>query len=287
MGNFDGVHLGHQAVIGAALAAARAAGAPALAVTFEPHPRRLFQPGLPPFRLTPPRAKLELLSDLGLDAALVLRFDKRLAAEEADHFVERILVSALAARYVVIGHDFNFGRGRGGSPATLAAAGRRLDFAVTAVPAQSSADGETYSSTSIRAHLQAGEPRRAAALLGRPWRIAGPVRHGDKRGRTIGFPTANLALGTYLRPMAGVYAVRATIGGRQVDGVANIGNRPTVDGQDFRLEAHLFDFAEDIYGLRLGVDLIAFLRPEMRFPGLDALTAQIARDVEAARQALA
>ena len=285
IGNFDGVHLGHQTVIDAARRTASAASAPFAIMTFEPHPRRLFRPADPPFRLTPLRAKLERFAASDADLALVLRFDKRFAAQPAPHFIEAILANALAARHVVIGHNFCFGQGRAGNAALLEAAGR---FGVTVVPAQVGPDGLPVSSTRIRDHLQAGAPQQAAQLLGRPFSISGHVRGGDRRGRLLGFPTANLALADYLRPRLGVYAVRARLpDGAPIDGVANLGERPTVDGKDVRLEVHLFDFAGDIYGRRLEVELIDFVRPEQRFAGLDALKAQIAADCATARAQLA
>jgi riboflavin kinase/FMN adenylyltransferase len=291
LGNFDGIHLGHQAVIGAAGATARRLGAPLGMLTFEPHPRSVFRPGEPPFRLTPFRVKCRLLEGLGLELLFTLHFDMGFAAKTADEFIREVLVDGLAVRHVAVGYDFVFGHKRQGTAALLAERGRELGFGVTVIaPAQGPA-GEVYSSTRIREHLMRGEPRLAAALLGHPWEIEGRVEPGDRRGRTIGFPTANVALGDYLRPAAGVYAVRAGIeraGGTEWrPGVANLGTRPTVGGTDLRLEAHLFDFDGDLYGRHLRVALVEHLRPERKFAGLDELKAQIAEDARRAREILA
>jgi len=291
IGNFDGVHLGHQTVIAEARARARAAGAPFAVLTFEPHPRAVFQPGTAPFRLTPFRVKARLLETLGVELLVAQRFDLAFAQKSAEAFVEDILVAGLGVRLVVIGYDFVFGNRRRGTAAVLRDLGAKLGFGVSVVDPVASASGALYASTAIREHLVAGRLAAAAALLGRNWEIDGRVRLGDRLGRTIGFPTANLALRDYLRPAAGVYAVRCGVveGGRTrwYDGAANLGWRPTVGGRDLRLEAHLFDFAGDLYGKRLRVAFIAHLRPEQRFAGLDALKAQIAEDCRAARALLA
>jgi riboflavin kinase / FMN adenylyltransferase len=291
IGNFDGVHLGHQRVIDTAGRIARAAGAPHALLTFEPHPRRVLRPDDPPFRLTPFRAKSRRIEALGVELLFTLHFDLDFARRSAEDFVERVLRDGLGARHVVVGYDFVFGHQRRGTPALLAERGAALGFGVTIVDPVAEPDGAVYSSTHIREHLVLGRPRAAAALLGRFWEIEGRVERGDERGRTIGFPTANLLLDDYLRPAAGVYAVRAGIeeGGRTRwhDGVANLGMRPTFGGSDLRLEAHLFDFAGDLYGRHLRVALIEHLRPERKFPGIDALKAQIADDARRAREILA
>ncbi|HVA14947.1 MAG TPA: bifunctional riboflavin kinase/FAD synthetase [Stellaceae bacterium] len=288
-GNFDGVHLGHQAVLAETKALARAAAAPFAVLTFEPHPRAVFQPGAPPFRLTPFRPKALVLESLGVDLLFTLHFDRDFAQKSAEEFVAETLVAGLGAKTVVVGYDFVFGHKRRGTPELLKAEGAKHGFGV-AVVAPVAAAGVVYSSTQIREHLVAGRPREAAALLGRPWEIDGRVETGDKLGRTIGFPTANLDLADYLRPAAGVYAVRAGVEDgaetRWFDGAANLGWRPTVGGKDLRLETHLFDFAGDLYGKHLRVALIERLRPEQRFDGLDALKAQIAADCAQARQIL-
>jgi riboflavin kinase/FMN adenylyltransferase len=287
IGNFDGVHPGHRAVITAARTAARVAGRPLAVLTFEPHPRRLFRPDAPPFRLTPLRAKLDQLAGLGVDLVVAQRFNRAFAASEPDAFVRRLLVEGLAAHHVAVGHDFCYGRARGGDVASLVESGRRLGFAVAVVDAVADADGRPYASTRVREALAQGDMAQAAAALGRPFAIEGRVRVGARLGRTIGFPTANIALGPWFRPRLGVYAVRvAGVSERSLAGVANIGRRPSVDGADERLEAHLFDFDGDLYGRRLSVELHLHLRDERRFDGLAALTAQIARDAADARRAL-
>lgn len=291
LGNFDGVHRGHRAVIEQAQAAARALGVPAGVVTFEPHPRSLFRPNDPPFRLTPLRIKARLVEGMGLDFLVALHFDRPFSQLSADTFVRQVLVEGLGVRHVVAGHDFVFGHDRGGDIGFLREAGGWHGFKVTEVHPVTAADGTIYSSTRVRQHLQAGDVAAAQAILGHPWEIESRVEHGDKRGRTIGFPTANLLLGDTLRARFGVYAVEAGVdqGGSTVwhKGVANLGSRPTVNGTDERLEVHLFDFADDLYGKHLRVRLLHFLRGEQKFAGLDALKAQIAQDSEQARQLLA
>jgi len=291
VGNFDGVHRGHQAVIAAAKAKAAALGAPFAVLTFEPHPRRIFQPGAPPFRLTPFRAKSRALETLGVDLLFTLHFDLAFAQKSAEEFVSAILVEGLGVRAVVIGYDFVFGHRRRGNADLLRAEGQKQGFDVDVVAPVAGASGVVYSSTQIREHLSAGRTREAAALLGRAWEIDGRVEEGDRLGRTIGFPTANLSLDDYLRPAAGVYAVRAGIDDgaktRWFGGAANLGWRPTVGGKDLRLETHLFDFDGDLYGKHLRVAFIEHLRPEQRFDGLGALKAQIAADCVKARAVLA
>jgi riboflavin kinase/FMN adenylyltransferase len=290
-GNFDGVHLGHQAVLAEAKALAKAAGAPFAVLTFEPHPRAVFQPGAPPFRLTPFRPKSLMLESLGVDLLFTLHFDQSFAQKSAEDFVAEVLVAGLGAKSVVIGYDFVFGHRRRGTAVLLKAEGARHGFGVHVVSPVAASGGAVYSSTKIREHLIAGRPREAAQSLGRPWEIDGRVETGDKLGRTIGFPTANLDLADYLRPAAGVYAVRAGVEeGSEVrwyDGAANLGWRPTVNGKDLRFETNLFDFSGDLYGKHLRVALIEHLRPEQRFDGLDALKAQIAADCDKARKILA
>jgi riboflavin kinase/FMN adenylyltransferase len=287
LGNFDGVHLGHQAVIGQALALARRKGIPAGVMTFEPHPRSVFIPDQPPFRLTPFRIKARLIEALEVDFLLMQHFDKAFAAHSAEDFIDEVLIKGLGVRAVVVGYDFCFGKGRLGSVEMLRG---RSEFETVLVDAQTGPDGQTYSSNLIRQSLLEGKPDRAAGLLGRPWEIEGRVETGDQRGRTIGFPTANLHLGDYMRPAIGVYAVRAGIdqgtGTVWHDGVANLGRRPTFDKQDVILEAHLFDFDGDLYGRHLRVALAGYIRSERKFDGLPALKAQIAEDCETARAIL-
>jgi riboflavin kinase / FMN adenylyltransferase len=291
IGNFDGVHLGHQAVIETAVQKARALDVPAAVLTFEPHPRMLFKPDSEPFRLTPLRPKAHAIEALGVDILVVLAFDQALSQKSAEDFVDDVLMIGMAASHVVVGADFVFGHDRRGTVDRLIQMGGRARFAVTALAPVGGPDGTIYSSTAVRQALKAGEPRRAAALLGRAWEIEGRVEHGDERGRQLGFPTANIALGDYLRPAFGVYAVEAGIdlgaATQWHSGVANLGRRPTVAGQIERLEVHLFDFDADLYGRHLRVRLIEFLRPEKKFDGLDALRAQIAQDSARAREILA
>ena len=294
MGNFDGLHLGHVALIRAAIERARAAGVPAAVLTFEPHPRSVFMPGCEPYRLTPFRVKEREVARLGVDYLFIQHFDAAFARQSAESFIDDLLTGALGAAHVVVGHDCTFGNRRRGTPDMLREVGAARGFGVTVIEPVRGGDATVYSSTHIRELLKAGKPREAAAQLGRFWEIDGRVARGDQRGRTIGFPTANIGLGEYLRPALGVYAVRVTgdgpddpLGGRSVDGVANLGLRPTVGGLEPRLEAHLFDIDRDLYGRHLRVALIDFIRPERKFAGLDELKAQIAADALRARELLA
>jgi riboflavin kinase/FMN adenylyltransferase len=298
MGNFDGLHRGHAALIGRARDRAHAAGLPAAVLTFEPHPRSVFMPGGEPFRLTPFRVKEREVARLGVDLLFVQHFDAAFARKSAQSFVEEVLLGAVGVTHIVVGHDCTFGNRRRGTPELLREAGTEHGFGVTVVEPVRGPDAAVYSSTHIRELLRAGKPREAAAQLGRSWEIDGRVMVGDRRGRTIGFPTVNLALGEHLRPAFGVYAVRVSgdgaddpfagrAAGRVIDGVANIGLRPTVGTPEPRLEANLFDIDADLYGRHLRVSLIDFIRPERKFAGLDALQAQIAEDAARARTILA
>ncbi|TDI55210.1 MAG: bifunctional riboflavin kinase/FAD synthetase [Alphaproteobacteria bacterium] len=291
IGNFDGLHLGHQTVIAAATDLAGATGVAAAIITFEPHPYAVFHAGTAPFRLTPFRIKMPLLDGLGLDIAFVLPFDAALHRKAAADFVADVLVAGLGISHLVIGEDFVFGRDRGGNSALLATLARHHGFGLSSVPKVSDGDGHPYSSTKVRQYLGAGQPHLAAAQLGRAWEVEGRVESGERRGRTIGFPTANIALGDFLVPAHGVYAVRAgVVIGEAIewhDGVANVGRRPTVGGAGILLEVHLFDFDGDLYGSYLRVALIDHLRAEKKFDGIDALRAQIVRDAEQARAVLA
>jgi riboflavin kinase/FMN adenylyltransferase len=290
LGNFDGVHRGHQAVIGRAQAKARELGTNSAVLTFEPHPREFFKPDQPSFRLTPLRIKVRQLEAMGIDNLFVLPFGSRLAQMSAEAFVIEVLIEGLAAQHVVVGYDFVFGRARRGNAALLADLGQMHGLGVTSVEAAASDGGEVFSSTKVREHLTSGRPMAATALLGRPWEIEGRVEQGDRRGRQLGFPTANIAIGDYLEPMLGVYAVKAGIdmgaATRWYDGVANLGRRPTVGGTRVQLEVHLFDMAADLYGRHLRVAFIDFLRPEKKFAGLPELKAQIAADSARAREIL-
>lgn len=295
IGNFDGVHRGHQLLLADARRQAGLLGAPLAVLTFEPHPRSVFLPDQPPFRLTSLRAKAHALQEAGVDDLFVLHFDRAFSLKTAEGFVHEILVGDLAARHVVVGWDFCFGHKRAGNAALLKSMGAQHGFGVTSVDPVMTGDGEVYSSSIIRHHLREGRPAKAAELLGRPWEIEGRVERGDQRGRTLGFSTANLSLGDYLRPAVGVYAVRAARDPgvehhretRWLPGVANFGRRPTVAGEALRLEVHLFDFAADLYGETLRVRFVDFLRPEKKFDGLAALQAQIALDCGRAREILA
>lgn len=299
IGNFDGIHLGHCAVIGEAVAIAKRLKAPAAVLSFEPHPRRFFQPAAAPFLLTRLQTKARLIAALGVDLLYLQRFDRILAGCTAEDFVQRYLHGQLAIRHAVVGYHFVFGKGRKGTPELLRDRAAGLGIGVTVVEAvtapESGSHGDSppivYSSTLIREHLAAGEPAAAALLLGRPFEVEGRVRAGDRRGRLLGFPTANLALGNLVRPAFGVYAVRVGLPRGEdwawVDGVANLGLRPTIGGATPLLEAHLFDISADLYGQRLRVQLLSYLRPERKFSGLDALKAQIAEDAAAARRFLA
>ena len=290
LGNFDGVHLGHQAVICQAAEIAHSKKAPLAVLTFEPHPRAFIRPQDPPFRLTPFRIKTRHLQALGVDFIFELAFDANMMARSAENFVTDILVQGLHVAHVVVGYDFCFGKGRSGNAALLTEFGGRHGFGVTSVAAARRHEGAAYSSTLVREQLQAGDPKSAAGTLGRPWEIEGRVEHGDARGRQLGFPTANIAIGDYLEPKLGVYAVMAVDDNDTtqswIKGVANLGRRPTVGGTRVQLEVHLFDFTGDLYGKHLRVALIDFIRPEMKFSGLDALKAQIAADSQAARKIL-
>ncbi len=287
LGNFDGFHLGHQAVVGRAVARARAEGRPALVATFDPHPVRFFSPDAPPFRLTTLDQRARLFAAAGADAMVVFRFDAALAALSAEAFIAERLAGLLGAAGVVTGEDFTFGRGRGGNVDLLRTLGPAHGIAAEAVAPVMLGD-EPVSSSRIRAALQAGDCAAAARLLTRPFAIAGEVRHGAKLGRTIGYPTANLDLGSYLRPAYGIYAVRGRLpGGRIVGGAANLGIRPSFDPPVELLEPYFFDFSGDLYGQTIEVELIAYLRPEARFDTLDALVAQMDRDCAAARAILA
>lgn len=289
IGNFDGVHLGHRAVIGEAGRIAKDQDIAWAVLSFEPHPRSLFSPDGAPFRLTPFRSKARYIGEQGVDNLIVLHFDEEFTNLSADDFISRVLVEALGARHVVSGYDFVFGHKRTGNCELLLHRGQQEGFDFTCVSAVD--DGQTvYSSTAVRECLRDGNPRGAAHLLGRNFEIEGRVEHGDQRGRTIGFATANLHLGEYLRPAHGVYAIRAGVEEagqtRWYDGVANYGSRPTFDNKDTILEAHLFDFDGDLYGQHLRVDLIDFLRQEKKFDGVDDLKAQIAIDCDKARRIL-
>lgn len=287
LGNFDGFHLGHQAVVGRAVERARAEGRPALVATFDPHPVHHFRPDTAPFRLTTLDQRERLFAEAGADAMIVFQFDTALAALSAVEFVGDRLLDTIGIGGVVTGEDFTFGKAKSGTVAVLADLGRKNGFSVDTVgPVM--LDGEPVSSSRIRALLEAGDPRGAARLLTRPFAVAGTVQHGDKLGRTIGYPTANLDMGSYLRPAYGIYAVRGRLpDGRVLDGAANLGIRPSFDPPKELLEPFFFDFSENLYGQAIEVALIEYLRPEAKFDTLDALTAQMEQDCARAKVILA
>lgn len=288
IGNFDGVHRGHRRLIAETVAFAGTFGAPAGAVVFEPHPRRYFRPDDPPFLLTTPKQREALLKKAGADHVLILAFDKSLAALAPEAFVGDILKKKLGLAGVVTGTEFRFGKGRSGDAGGLKrlceAAGMKVKLVT---PAPEAAGGDKISSSAIRAMIAAGDMRGAALTLGRPWAVEGAVAAGQRLGRTLGFPTANMTLGELVEPRKGVYAVEATVAGSLLKGVANYGRKPTVGAPAALLETHLFDFDGDLYGKRIEVRFIEFIRDERKFDGLDALKAQIAKDSERAKEILA
>ena len=288
LGNFDGFHLGHQAVVAETVRWARAEGRPAIVATFDPHPVRLFKPDVPPFRLTTLEQRQELYLAAGATAMLVFHFDAELAGTSAEDFVHDLLGRRLGVVGVVTGEDFTFGKGRAGNRARLEELGREAGIAARAVPAVMDG-GEPVSSSRVREALREGDPQEAARLLTRPFAIRGVVEHGDKRGRAIGYPTANLAIESYLRPKFGVYAVtgRVLATGQALQGAANIGVRPQFEPPRELLEPHFFDFAGDLYGQEIEVAFHHFLRPEATFDSLDSLVAQIDSDCTEARRLLA
>jgi riboflavin kinase / FMN adenylyltransferase len=284
IGNFDGVHHGHRALLGRLITKARALALPATVLTFEPHPRELFAPDQAPARLTRLREKLELLAECGVDRVHVCRFNRALAGLTAHEFIERILIGGLGVRHILIGDDFRFGKARSGDFALLQAAGRERSFGVEAMHTVD-LGGERISSSAIRGALLDGDLEHAARLLGRPYVISGRVGHGDKIGRTLGFPTANIHLRRKRLPLTGVFAVTvAGIDASPLPGAASLGVRPTLaHGLKPVLEVHLLDFDRSIYGAHVTVNFLHKLRDEEKYDSLDALTAQIARDVAAVR----
>ena len=292
IGNFDGLHLGHQALVSAAIEDARAAGSPSGLVTFEPHPKSVFQPEQPLFRLTPPRLKAALARCFGVDFCAAIPFDRQLAAVEAEDFVERYLVRALGISHIVSGYDFHFGKGRRGSPSLLQELGEQFGFGVTVVEQVTREDGTSpYSSSSVRAALHAGNIDQANAQLGYRWTVVGEVIKGDQRGHTIGFPTANIMLDPGMEPCHGIYAVRVRdlSGDRQktLMGAAYFGWRPTFDTDRVFLEVYLLDFDGDLYGHELAVEFVDMIRPDQKFHNLEELVAQMKRDCDDIRKRLA
>ncbi|MBS1144620.1 MAG: bifunctional riboflavin kinase/FAD synthetase [Proteobacteria bacterium] len=283
IGNFDGVHLGHAALVKRLVQVAEGSDLAPTVLTFEPHPREFFSPASAPARLTTLREKLELLGECGVRQTMICPFNAAFAALSASDFVEQVLVRGCRVKHLIIGDDFRFGRGRMGDFGFLQEAGKRLGFAVEAMGSVL-ADGERVSSSAVRRALLAGDMEHAARLLGRPYIIDGQVSHGQKLGRQIGFATANLRIKHNPLPMTGVFAVEVSgLGAKPLPGVANLGIRPTVGGTRPLLEVHLFDFDRDIYGAHISVRFVHKLRDEQRFPNIDALKAQIAADAAAAR----
>ncbi|WP_374516842.1 bifunctional riboflavin kinase/FAD synthetase [Brevundimonas sp.] len=287
IGAFDGVHRGHQAVIAEAARAARALPAPLAVVSFDPHPRRWFQPAAAPFRLMSPAQMARALAPLGVERLYLLPFDGEMAAMSDETFARAVLADGLGVRHAAVGFDFTFGKGRTGSPEALRRYGADHGFTVSVADRVDDAGGLKLSSSAVREALHAGDMARATAILGRPFAIEGEVIHGDKRGRTIGVPTANVPLGDYMRPAFGIYAVRVRLpDSRRLDGVASLGVRPMFRTDEPLLEVWLFDFAGDLYGQTIETELVAFLRPELAFDSLEALKTQIDRDAADARAAL-
>ena len=286
MGNFDGVHLGHRAVIGAALAMGRARSVPALAVTFEPHPRKFFSPNTPQFRLTDETNKLRLLAATGLAGAVVMTFDKARSGTTAQDFIHHDLIGRLGISGIAVGYDFHFGKGRVGSPSLLVSEAPRLGIEVD-VQAHVDIEERPVSSSAIRMALAEGEIADATTMLGGPWFVTGEVIHGEKRGRDLGYPTANIRLDKHCGLKHGIYAVRVGIGSQRFDGVASFGRRPTFDNGAPLLEVFLFDFKGDLYGKVLDVAFISFIRDELKFDTIEALIRQMDDDSAKARAALA
>ena len=286
LGNFDGFHLGHQAVVGRAVARAFHEGRPTIVATFDPHPVSYFKPELPPFRLTSLDQRERLFGAAGADAMLVFEFDRTLALTSADDFVARLLAGEIGASGVVTGEDFTYGVNRSGTVTTLRSVGAAHGIAAEAITSVA-INGEAISSSRIREALVAGDPGRATRLMSRPFAIEGLVEHGDKRGRTLGYPTANLRLGGYLRPAYGIYAVTVRLNdGQERPGVASLGVRPTFEPPVELLETYLFDFDGDLYGHAIEVSFHAFLRGEEKFDSMDALVVQMRADEAAARAML-
>jgi riboflavin kinase/FMN adenylyltransferase len=286
IGNFDGVHRGHRSVIGTAMERAKAAHRPAAVLTFEPHPRTFFRPDEPSFHLTSEAAKLRLLAATGLDGTVMLTFNAALAGLSAEEFVERILVDRLAVTGAVIGFNFHFGKARRGTPDFLVAQGAHHGFSVDVVPPFQH-QGRRVSSGAVRDALAAGHVAEANELLGYPYFVTAQVVHGDKRGRTLGYPTANLRLGPDCGLKHGIYAVRVGVGGARYDGVASFGRRPMFDTGIVLLEIFLFDFSGDLYGAALDCAFIAWIRAEMNFDNVDDLIRRMDQDSSQARHALA
>jgi len=289
LGNFDGVHLGHRAILQNAVTLAKQYGAPAAVMTFEPHPREFFAKDGKKLRISSFHSKVKNFADMGIELLFLVRFNARFASLSPESFVADVLHRDLGAKHIVTGYNFAFGKNRGGNTAFLKAQAEHLDFGFTACGAVQDASGVTISSSAIREFLATGNVKKASALLGRPYSIDGRVRHGQKKGRELGFPTANLSLDKLFAPRYGIYAARFTVEGnpgRNYNGAANLGIRPTFDLTQPLLEVHGFDMDEQLYGRRIAVELVEFLRDEQRFDNVEALKSQIAKDCQQARSLL-
>jgi riboflavin kinase/FMN adenylyltransferase len=282
LGNFDGVHKGHQEIIKYTIALAKKTGKPSAVMTFEPHPVSLFKPEVTNFRLTTLDKKAELLAGLGVDFLFVIDFTREFASITAEDFVSDILMGSLSVKHIVIGYDFIFGNKRGGNAALLKDLAKKYNYKFTQIEAISD-NAEIFSSTKIRGLLRNGDLAGAQSMLGRNYSVCGVVEHGDKRGATIGFPTINVNTDGLLLPHTGVYAVKVRLAGDIYNGVANIGTKPTFDGTKAGLEVHIFDFAKDIYGVNTEIEFIEYIRPEKKFDSVELLKAQIAADCDKAR----
>ena len=290
IGNFDGVHRGHQAVIGQAAELSNKSSTPLVALTFEPHPKKFFSPKSEPFRLTPFRAKVVQLAALGVEATLVIQFNKEFSQLTAKDFINRVLIDGLHAKRIVVGYDFSFGSHRSGNAELLNIHAKSGAFEFEAIKPVTSTNNIIFSSTAVRKHIMSGKPGHAASLLGRPFEIEGRVIHGDKIGRTLGFPTANILLRNYLRPAFGIYAVRVGTKNAGVtvwhDAVANVGVRPTVGGTKPLLEPHIFNFRGNLYGKRIRVAFVEYLRAEEHYETLGKMVEQIEKDCSLAKRIL-
>ena len=285
LGNFDGLHLGHQSVIGKTVALAKQSSKPAAILTFEPHPRRVFKPSLPPLRIIPFTEKAHRVKEMGIDFMRVIRFTNEFAKNSAEEFIKNIVCKQLQASHIVTGDDFVFGNNREGNSSSLREMATKYGFSYTECPPVL-IDKERCSSTRIRSLLAAGNVEEIEALLGRPYSITSIVQEGDKRGRQLGFPTANLLIGRRFTPATGVYAIKAIIDKKILNGVANLGTRPTFNGDRLQLEAHLFDWQQDIYGKHIEVILMKYLRQEQKFSDIDEIKVQISKDCELAKNIL-
>ena len=285
VGNFDGVHRGHQMLLAKAREIAKPLKASAGVLAFEPHPRTLFQPERPHFRLTTITQRIALFKKFGMDLTVVLPFDRKLADLTAEAFIERVLVAGLGIKHAVIGYDFHFGKDRGGSPTSLVAAGKEMGFVVTVIEPVAEG-GEVVSSSAVRAELAQGDVEGATTLLGHTWRVAGEVKGGHHRGTGMGYPTANIGLSPGTALAHGIYAVCVHVGDKVYEGAAYLGTRPTFDNGDAVLETFLLDFDGNLYGKTIELEFIGFIRGDRKFDDTDALVVQMDKDVARAREIL-